>query len=208
MTSDNQKDQRPGASTNGGDPWDWQSHFPGITFGKSFRSFCTHALQPYELSDGTVIFASSVRDERERETEPDLAFYLDPMWIPACRAYHIGWRDYGLPYVPMSILSEMVGEGYQIAQFGMVEVGCIGGHGRTGTMLALFDIWSDPQQSANAVIQNVRKYYCSRAIETREQEWFVDCFRSHLLGIKPPPRPAIRKEKKKNTPKKKNQNRK
>jgi protein-tyrosine phosphatase len=52
-----------------------------------------------------------------------------------------------------------------------VEVGCVGGHGRTGTALAcLAALSGKPAQEAVAW---VRTNYCSKAVETPEQGAFV-----------------------------------
>ena len=52
-----------------------------------------------------------------------------------------------------------------------VEVGCLGGHGRTGTTLAcLAALAGHPARDAVAW---VRSGYCTKAVETPEQEAFV-----------------------------------
>ena len=52
-----------------------------------------------------------------------------------------------------------------------VELGCLGGHGRTGTALACLAVLGGyPHEEAFAW---VRADYCPSAIETAEQEAFV-----------------------------------
>jgi protein-tyrosine phosphatase len=52
-----------------------------------------------------------------------------------------------------------------------VEIGCLGGHGRTGSALASLAVLSGvPAQEAVAWVRN---NYCSKAIETPEQASFV-----------------------------------
>jgi hypothetical protein len=51
-----------------------------------------------------------------------------------------------------------------------VHVGCIGGHGRTGTVLSA--IVAEALGETDA-IQYVRKHYCKRAVESREQVQFL-----------------------------------
>ena len=52
-----------------------------------------------------------------------------------------------------------------------VELGCLGGHGRTGTALACLAVLSGvPAPDATAW---VRSAYCNEAVETPEQEAFV-----------------------------------
>ncbi|MBO0701496.1 MAG: hypothetical protein J2P38_01090 [Candidatus Dormibacteraeota bacterium] len=53
----------------------------------------------------------------------------------------------------------------------LVEIGCGGGHGRTGTALACLAVLSGlPRTQA---VGWVRRAYCTEAIETPEQEAFV-----------------------------------
>jgi protein-tyrosine phosphatase len=52
-----------------------------------------------------------------------------------------------------------------------VEVGCLGGHGRTGTALACLAVLSG--HSPGDAVNWVRANYCSDAVETPEQEAFV-----------------------------------
>jgi protein-tyrosine phosphatase len=51
-----------------------------------------------------------------------------------------------------------------------VHVGCIGGHGRTGTVFAA--IVAEALQEKDA-IQFVRKHYCKKAVESKEQVKFL-----------------------------------
>lgn len=57
-----------------------------------------------------------------------------------------------------------------------VEVGCIGGHGRTGTALAILAILTG-HPAADAVAW-VRANYCPKAVETVDQEAFITRLRS------------------------------
>jgi hypothetical protein len=61
-----------------------------------------------------------------------------------------------------------------------VEVGCLGGHGRTGTALACLAILTGCP-SGEAVAW-VRANYCADAVETAEQESFV-VGRAGVLGV-------------------------
>jgi len=57
-----------------------------------------------------------------------------------------------------------------------VEVGCIGGHGRIGTALAILAILTG-HPAADAVAW-VRANYCPKAVETIDQEAFITRLRS------------------------------
>ncbi len=88
------------------------------------------------------------------------------------------WRDYG---TPDSI--RMFGEAVkwllsEIRSGKMVETGCMGGHGRTGTMLACLLVLQG--ENAVAAIQRVRRGHCQKAVETIDQQNFVRKFDAHV----------------------------
>jgi protein-tyrosine phosphatase len=56
----------------------------------------------------------------------------------------------------------------------LVEIGCLGGHGRTGTALACLAVLSGVP--AGDAVGWVRATYCAKAVETDEQEAFVLLF--------------------------------
>lgn len=62
-----------------------------------------------------------------------------------------------------------------------VELGCIGGHGRTGTALACLAVLTGCP--ASEAVAWVRASYCQKAVETAGQEAFVNGLRCC-----PPPR--------------------
>ena len=59
-----------------------------------------------------------------------------------------------------------------------ILISCIGAHGRTGTVLA---IWMHLNQPKGDPVLRVRKEYCRKAVETAEQAKFVYSY----LGLKP-----------------------
>jgi protein-tyrosine phosphatase len=70
---------------------------------------------------------------------------------------------------------------------GLVEVGCQGGIGRTGTVIACWAIL-DGVKPKDAVPW-VREQYLVRAVETPAQEWWVEWFGAHVHGTTPPTEP-------------------
>jgi hypothetical protein len=151
---------------------------------------CTHALDTYYLSDGTAIYLSGSADRYARTWEPDLAFYLDGSWTPRTVAFHIGWQDYGLPYVSDAQLLSMARLALSEARQGKtVEIGCIGSHGRTGTFVAILDCLSMDYALPAVAISNVRGQHCWKAVETAEQEWFVRKCAALMNGTDVPTQP-------------------
>lgn len=174
--------------------WFWsQYQNTGAIPKKSSTSFtwskCRHEQKPYELSDGTIIHCSS-HHRRPIEDEPDMACYLDGIWTPATLAFHIGWQDYGLPYVSMANVEIIAQELLAAARAGKrVEIGCIGGHGRTGTFLAILDLLTMETPDAETAMARVWSLYCKHAIESEEQEWYISAWAADLRGEELPPKP-------------------
>jgi len=77
-------------------------------------------------------------------------------------------EDYGIPTVEdMDLIVDFIK--YHTSKDREVVVSCIGGHGRTGTVLA---VWAGLNGIKNP-IRYVRERYCECAVETEEQEGFV-----------------------------------
>lgn len=152
---------------------------------------CTHKHHEVKLFDGTPIYCSAVRDKGpEGIKNPDFGLYADSSWRPLWRNEFITWPDYNIPTNEEMGLTQIF-EAYQRAKNGeMVEIGCIGGHGRTGTILAIMYIASaegaiDGKQAYDFVKQN----YCSHAIESSIQEWYIKYASAYWYGTEMPEKP-------------------
>jgi hypothetical protein len=89
------------------------------------------------LPDGTSCIAVSFSGDRpyERDVPPDFGLYLDTRWEPPWPNDHVDWPDFGLP--DRRTLADALDALVERARAGeRVEIGCYGGHGRTGTALA------------------------------------------------------------------------
>ncbi len=131
------------------------------------------------LPDGTQVRASSLRsgdgaNRGERDDVPERGVYLDRAWQPTWPHMMIDWPDFGLPS-DRAVFLDVVNDVLCRARGGaIVEIGCVGGHGRTGTFLAVLAIQAgEPSRSAVAW---VRSHYCHEAIETDEQVAFIESF--------------------------------
>ena len=124
--------------------------------------------------DGTKVNAVPLRERREDEAERDFGLYMDPRWEPSWPAELIEWEDFGVP-ADRERAAAQIRAAFERARAGeRVEVGCAGGLGRTGTVLACMATLAGVP-SAEAV-EWVREHYDSRAIENEEQEEFVRAF--------------------------------
>lgn len=148
-------------------------------WGTTTHKTCRHYNCPVELGE-TTVYASSQHTRKYDDPAPDFGLYLDTIWKPACLAYQVEWKDYGLPEY-FDVAARAIIDVYNKAIAGMwVEVGCIGGHGRTGTALACMAVLAG-MSPAEAVIY-VRETYCTKAIESKSQEWFVEWFDKYVNG--------------------------
>jgi Protein-tyrosine phosphatase len=138
------------------------------------RVFETHRhLSPVVLPDGTQLTAASFDPVApySRSREPDYGLYLDSRWQPPWDHINIDWPDFGVPTNTETVL-EALKTVLERARSGQdIEVGCLGGHGRTGTALACLAVLTG--HPALDAIAWVRSNYCTKAVETPEQEAFI-----------------------------------
>lgn len=129
------------------------------------------------LVDGTevigVTFAAD--DPYTRDEQPAFGLYLDDSWRPPWEHSQVDWPDFGVPTDPEHLRSALADVLERARQGEAVEIGCLGGHGRTGTALACLAILAGtPPKDAVAW---VRSNYCEKAVETDAQERLIAGFR-------------------------------
>jgi hypothetical protein len=141
---------------------------------------------------------------KHNQTERDLGFYLDEDWANRAAGVLVTpgvdyprdeptpmvlfpWQDYGNPLVTMRAFGQAVSWLlHKLAEGVVVETGCLGGHGRTGTLLACLLVKQGSE--ARAAIERVRLTYCDYAIEGSNQEHFVIQFHAFVNGLAIPER--------------------
>jgi Protein-tyrosine phosphatase len=128
------------------------------------------------LPDGTSVMAASfdADDPYTRERSPDYGLYLDRQWQPPWPHDHLDWPDFGVPESTAPVVAALRSVLERARAGQRVEVGCLGGHGRTGAALACLAILSGPP--GQEPVEWVRTAYCAEAIETPGQEMFVAKF--------------------------------
>jgi len=124
--------------------------------------------------DGSRVRAASLADRLADDPERAFGLYLDKRWAPTWPADVITWPDFGLPSEP-DVAAQQITDAFLRARRGeLVEVGCLGGSGRTGTVLACMAVLAGvPPQEA---VPWVRGAYRREAVETAEQEAWVQWF--------------------------------
>ena len=125
------------------------------------------------LPDGTPVTAVSydTSDPYRRDEPPAFGLYLDGRWAPPWPHAYLDWPDLGVPANPEPLEADLQDLLDRARHGQRVEIGCLGGHGRTGTALAWLAVLAgEPPDHA---VSWVRRNYCPSAIETQEQEAFV-----------------------------------
>ena len=132
------------------------------------------------LIDGTsvtgVTFLSD--DPYGRDAAPTFGLYLDERWDAPWPHAHVDWPDFGLPADPGAFRSALRDALERARRGEEVELGCLGGHGRTGTALACLAVLAGTP--ASEAVAWIRANYCPKAVETPAQEALVATFQREL----------------------------
>ena len=133
--------------------------------------------------DGSRVRAVGLADRREDDPERAFGLYLDEHWAPTWPAELVAWPDFGVPEDSEGAAGQIAGAFARAQRGELVEVGCLGGSGRTGTVLACMAILAGV--APGEAVEWVRAEYRPQAVETPEQEAWVEWF-GRWAG--PPPR--------------------
>ena len=125
-----------------------------------------HHLDAVVLPDGTTIWAASFTPDYARDRVPDFGLYLDARWSPPWDHAHIDWPDFSVPADQDAMVDGLSNALARARRGEVVEVGCLGGHGRTGTAVACLAVLAGLQSDP---VEWVRSTYCEQAIETDPQ---------------------------------------
>lgn len=158
----------------------------GVTY---YARTCVHWKTPVKIGEYTV-WASADTDETEGKKalvkegltlpNPDLGVYLSHLWgaeiitaagvlitpenYPVIR---VDWTDYkSISVVNIGKLVDIIVSHLKDGK--QVEIGCQGGHGRTGTLLSAL-IMKIEGLKADAAVLSLRDRYCKKAVENNEQ---------------------------------------
>ena len=159
--------------------WDRECEVPACsTPGHEHRRFEVHRHRSsVTLPDGSQVMAVSfdAPDPYARDQPPDHGLYLDHRWQPPWPHDHLAWPDFGVPGDPAELLTTLRSLLARARAGARVEVGCLGGHGRTGTALACLAVLTGAPAAGG--VAWVRERYCAKAVETPEQEALVATIR-------------------------------
>lgn len=145
------------------------------------RMLCSHTEDVVVFPDGTRVLASGWLQRRPDEPAPDFGLYCDPAWNPTGPAVLLDWPDFGVP-TDNATADREIQAAFARARAGeRVEVACIGGHGRTGTVLACMAVLTGVP--GDEAVGWVRGTYCSRAVEEPRQKYWVERFADRLSAV-------------------------
>ena len=145
-------------------------------------------LDAVTLPDGTVVWAASFAGDYVRDDPPDHGVYFDQRWSPPWSHELLDWPDFGVPADTDALVRTLEGALDRARRGERVEMGCLGGHGRTGTALAcLAALTNGARDTGDAAeageridpVDWVRQTYCSHAVETDAQAALARGLRGH-----------------------------
>lgn len=135
----------------------------------------------FALPSGRLIRRRGLRALPELAPDPDFGLYLLATPVQGVPWAHVWveWPDFGLPADPESADRAMIAAWGRTVD-GRVEVACMGGVGRTGTVLACMTALDGLHPAA--AIEHVRAAYDPAAVETAEQVGYVTRFTAAHCG--------------------------
>lgn len=110
----------------------------------------------------------------------EAALFLDSQWngrigtdFPSSDLIRVyAWPDFGV--IDISQLHELVGWVTQALESDKtVDVGCLGGHGRTGSLLAAL-VAEVESRSGDEAVNDIRIRYCIEAVEGKQDRLVAD----------------------------------
>ncbi len=163
---------------------------------------CVHKQQAVKVGD-KIIYCSeqAYSGWKERKIIPNLGVYMASFWadhitIVKAAGVKLPKSFYSYPFIELdwpdggiiddALLDWVVQFIIKRLNLGQeVEIGCMGGHGRTGTLLACV-LGSMENIHASKAIKEVRKRYCEKAVETRKQVKLVGTYLGgSVKGVEP-----------------------
>jgi hypothetical protein len=128
------------------------------------------------LPSGRLVRGRGLRIDNSYKPDPEFAVYLvgSDLCGVTWEYRWVDWPDFGLPADPAALRARLT-EVLARSSAERVEVGCLGGRGRTGTALACLAVLDGAP--ATEAVAYVRQHYSPDAVETVEQARFVADFR-------------------------------
>jgi hypothetical protein len=178
----------------------WGTSITGVN-SHAIYAPCHHHMVPFTfkgLDDNYIVYLTgslALTHEPSVAHLPTVGVYLDGGWLADRLAsntsseldmnqptsLYIGWPDLGT--VKPELLSEAIEWvlPYVHNKDSIIEIACLGGHGRTGTFLASLMVregWT-----ATNAMSYIHDEYCTKAVETKGQEDLIETYSKMLTGV-------------------------
>jgi protein-tyrosine phosphatase len=127
------------------------------------------------LPSGRMIRGRGLLQPQPEGEQPTFGIYLleDPPPHFDWESKWLRWQDFGLPHDDREVRNVLRDAWSRLAAE-RVEVACLGGIGRTGTALSCIAILDGVP--AKVAVRYVRDHYRSEAVETVDQERYIERF--------------------------------
>jgi hypothetical protein len=127
--------------------------------------------------DGTLVRTSALADRTVNAAWRGYGLYLDARWAPTWPAEVVDWPDLGTP-VDDRDATAAIDRAFEQARRGVnVEIGCLAGRGRTGTVVACMAVLAGV--SEDGAVEWVRQQLPG-AVETSAQQAWVHRFAARV----------------------------
>jgi hypothetical protein len=127
--------------------------------------------------DGTLVRSSALVDRMANAAWRGYGLYLDARWAPTWPAEVVDWPDLGTPLDDRDATAA-IERAFERARRGVnVEIGCLAGRGRTGTVLACMAVLAGV--GVDGSVEWVR-HRLAGAVETSAQQAWVDGFAARV----------------------------
>ncbi len=131
-------------------------------------------MREVRFPDGTVVRAAALEEREVNAAWRQHGLYLDARWSPTWPAQLVDWPDLSTPGDDR-VATEAIQHAFALAAAGThVEVGCLAGRGRTGTVLACMAVLAGVP--ATDAVGWVRRHHVPGAVEGSAQEAWVLAF--------------------------------
>jgi protein-tyrosine phosphatase len=170
--------------------------------------YCGHWMDKFKLNEECSVYLSArgtVRKDKGNNI-PTYGCYMDSTWQPqhsiwltpnapndhevelfdqyyqnSTGAMYIKWPDMGV--VPLKEYSQVIVWCMSriMEKNSKLEIGCVGAHGRTGTVVAGLLVYNG--MDGRDAIKEVRTKYCDRAIENKIQENLIVEYSKELRNL-------------------------
>jgi hypothetical protein len=182
---------------------DWKFRFPWMSNQTTYVPYHPeHHKQKVKIGAHTILVSKFEYQGLKLKPYPDMGMYFADSWSRSInlvtstgvRTHYrwslypniqVAWNDGGV--ISTELMDDLVTTIQEhLDKKEIIEVGCLGSHGRTGTFLACL-LGLTEGLTATQAINTLRQRYCEKAVETDAQ---INLVHDYLGGSEPLPKPS------------------